>query len=330
MSTELSWADMLWGGRPINHDHAFNRIKDSEIGMFWIILCPAVNIFLALLFRALGWWPDNSRNGSRKSDVMAFEITAFMCVCYVAYYGILAYVGWGDEPNIYDDLTNHADGKYAVSKYVEDKFIFPMLGYQIWNFFACFLLVEFRSVSMVGHHVATGFLAYLGLEGGYLHRECLFYFGLAEFTNVPLTFVDVFKYFKEYITEYSHDESGEKRKNPQYSTFCVALEDYSSKIFGISFIALRLIMWPIVTYYFWVSSMDLLQTGKANPPSAVLAFLVCNVFLTGLQFMWGDIIVRRVLCKFGVLEPPKKEGNVSSTATTRVTRSNSGKTPNKK
>ena len=128
----------------------------------------------------------------------------------------------------------------------------------------------FNSI-VVGHHLVTGTLAYFGLNP-YLQYYGLFYMGVAEFTNIPLTFVDVFKYLPEAAKKFSF------------------LNEASRIIFALAFIALRLVYWPIMSYDFWTGSINLLQTGNAHSNFVVTFFLVANLFLTGLQFLWGSKI----------------------------------------
>jgi hypothetical protein len=140
---------------------------------------------------------------------------------------------------------------------------------------------------MVGHHVVTGSLGYFGLAP-YLHFSGIFYFGIAEFTNIPLTFYDIFKYF------------------PEYKTTFPAIYEGSRVIFALTFVALRLVVWPIVSYPFWVGSIELVQSGKAHSNTVVLTFLVANSFLTGLQFLWGSKIVSVLMSALSPSKSKKK------------------------
>ncbi len=105
--------------------------------------------------------------------------------------------------------------------------------------------------------------------------------GIVEFTNVPLTFVDIFKYFPDLKEKFS------------------AVNEVSRVIFAIAFIIIRLIMWPYIGITkFWVGSVDLVKTGHAHSNFVVIFVLAANLFLTGLQFLWGYKI-------FGFLLPKK-------------------------
>ena len=142
--------------------------------------------------------------------------------------------------------------------------------------------------AMIGHHFVTGSLAYFGLHP-YLHYYGMFYFGIAELTNIPLTIMDVFKYFKHWADKYP------------------TLNSIIRTTFGVSFILLRLIMWPILSAPFWEGSLTMLYNGTAHSPFVVAYFLAANLFLTGLQFLWGQKIVSSIIMK----KPKKKDPKAS-------------------
>lgn len=235
----------------------------------WGIFVPVTFFGLLGLFRAMNLWPEKTRAGSRASDIMAFEIMAGLCVLYLAVMGSIAYFDLMPDQFDYNLITD--DIFYGKSQFVENHLIAPMISYQGWNFLLCLFNADLRDPAMIGHHVVTGTLAYMGLHP-YLHGRAMFFFGFAEFTNVPLTFVDIFKYFPALKERFS------------------LVNEVSRVVFALSFIIIRLIIWPFVSYQFWVGSYDLLSTGKAHSTFVVSFFLGANVFLTGLQFLWGSKI----------------------------------------
>lgn len=199
---------------------------------------------------------------------MAFEIVAGICVTYLGIVGTLGLFHLYDKFDM-TDLEN--DRFYGRAQFVEDHLIMPMLSYQGWNALLCFFNADLRDPAMIGHHIATFSLAYFGLNP-YVHYYALFFFGFAEMTNIPLTLVDIFKYFPDL-----------KEKYPTLNEICRIS-------FAVSFIIIRLFVWPYISYYFWVGSLDVLNSGKAHSSMVVIVFLVANLFLTGLQFFWGSKI----------------------------------------
>ena len=239
---------------------------NSPYFVAWFIGVPAVFIGLVLLFRGLDLWNFKTRRGSRASDIMAFEIVAGLCVLYLAVAGVIGSFGLFGFPNEYARLRD-LDKFYARSTFVEDHLVYPMISYQGWNLLISFFNNDLNDPAMIMHHLITGSLGYFGLYP-YLHFNGLFYFGIAELTNVPLTIVDIFKYFPDLAKRFSW------------------LNELCRYSFAISFFILRIIVWPYVSYEFWVGSVNLLQSGKAHSTFVVAFFLLANLFLTGLQFFW--------------------------------------------
>ena len=126
---------------------------------------------------------------------MAFMITAGACVTYLGVAGVVGYLSlFGVD--CFGDFEKSAEGRdptfYGRSDFVDNHMIYPMISYQGWNLLYTLVNADQFSWNMVGHHGVTGLLAYFGLSP-YLHCYGLFFFGIAELTNIPLTFVDVFK-----------------------------------------------------------------------------------------------------------------------------------------
>ena len=152
-----------------------------------------------------------------------------------------------------------------------------MISYQGWNFLLCVLSHQSLNITsghdlfdnaMIVHH-ALSFMFAICLLYPFGHYFGIFYFGIIELTNIPLTVMDVFKYFKHW-----------KEKYP-------AANQITRFIFAVSFILLRLIMWPIRSIDWWVGCMRLLISGKAHSTLAVFFCLSTALIVTILQFIWG-------------------------------------------
>ena len=213
-------------------------IPINEYSLAWGIGCPLLHLTLIGYFRVMNYWPKSSRGGTRLSDVMAFLIVAGLAVTYLGIAGILAYT-----TDVVDLAAMEKNPFYHGEEFVVNHLVIPMIMYQTWNFFACYLVKEFNDPFMIGHHFFTGSLGYLGLYP-YLHYKGLFFFGVGECTNIPLTIYDVFKRFPDLAEKYP------------------TLNQATQAIFAVSFIAIRLIAWPIISYDFWIGSFKLLSSGK--------------------------------------------------------------------
>jgi hypothetical protein len=241
----------------------------------WFFGIPVAYFTLVFLFRALNLWEFKTRKGGRSSDIMAFELCALVSVTYL---GIAGVIGQYDLFGVEESVALSTNMFYAKSSFVENHLIYPMVTFQGWNVLLCFFSPDLRDPAMIGHHLVTATLGYLGFHP-YLHGAGLFFFGIAELSNVPLTIYDIFKYFKA----------------ANFQTKYPMLYQLSQVSFALSFIVLRLIIWPIKSWTFWMGSIDLLQKGTAHSNFAVGFFLLANVFLTLLQFLWGWQIIKFLL-----------------------------------
>ena len=129
---------------------------------------------------------------------------------------------------------------------------------------------------MLGHHVISLLLTVLGLAYTYLHFYAPFFMGAVELSSIPLGGVDCFKQFKQL--------------RPRFPLVYEA----SRVAFSLSFIGVRVLYWPYISWAFWHDSLhEMRATDAAAIPSwVVLTFLLCNLLLTALQMYWGSIVIR--------------------------------------
>ena len=232
----------------------------------WFIGIPAIFVNIACGFRLFDLWPEPARKGSRKSDIMAFQIIGFICVTYL---GIAGAIAWFDLNSNWNFSTLSNDRINGHEQFVEDHLLMPMLSYQFWLIILCLVMNDLREISMIGHHVVTFGLSYVCLHPILGYFVC-FYFGLAELTNIPLTVYDTFKYFPELKKTYP---------------FASEIIKY---IFVIGFYILRIGVWSHVTYnMISIDLYPLLQSGEAHSNIVMIFFLFAAAFLTGLQWLWG-------------------------------------------
>ncbi len=242
----------------------------NPVVLQWAVFIPAVHIALLILFRLISIFPQNTRKGSRASDILSIEIVSQICVIYCAYHGCLGFFnlfGSIDNSKIFEDKF------YERSLFVENKIVIPMLFYQLWNLFVCILHNEFRSMDSIGHHFVTSCLAYFGLYP-YAQYYALFYFGVGELTTIPLNVVDAFKNIPELSMRYP------------------AIASAARYSFAASYFIIRILYWPVVSYELFFGCKDLLQNGTAHSNFVVGFFVFANSFLTGLQFYWGYLIIK--------------------------------------
>ena len=253
---------------------AMSGFKITPLLLFWGAFIPLLHVSLVAIFRSFNWFPQKTRKGCRGSDIVALELVSSVCVVWVATAGVLGYF---NIFNVMDNLDLYTTDKfYGYSKFVEDNLVTPMLCYQLWNLVACLLHNDYRDAAGIGHHIVTSGLAYMGFHP-YAQYYALFYFGVAELTTIPLNVVTIFKHL------------------PHLSTKYPSLYQLAKTSFVTGYFIIRIFWWPVVSYELFFGCKDLLTNNKAHSTFVVCYFLFANLFLTGLQFYWGYLIVRRAL-----------------------------------
>lgn len=112
----------------------------------------------------------------------------------------------------------------------------------------------------------------------FLHIYSSFFFGISEVSTVVLCILACFD-----------DSRGIKAKDG--SNLFAKLFPLSMKVIGVAFavlfVIIRIVIWPVISYYFWIDSLALLETPESlHSFPVVYTFLVFNVGLTVLQFAW--------------------------------------------
>lgn len=113
-------------------------------------------------------------------------------------------------------------------------------------------------------------------------------FGLSEISSIPLFFIDIFKVYPALVQRY-----------PSIYTFVRFL-------FAILFISVRII-WTLVSFYylhgeFWNTILSSTEREKYSSFDLTMASIIifCSVILSGLQFVWGRIILRGLFKALGI------------------------------
>ena len=262
------------GTRTTDHGSALNWITYT-----WFVGVPLCYMWLMGTFRSMGLWPEPSRRGTRRSDVLSFQIVAGLCCAYIAASGCHVLL------NHPDYVVMAHDKVFGRSAFLENHVLIPMMVYQTWNLVACLALPDLRDRTMAGHHVLAGLLVYFTLMP-YMQYYAVFFCGVTELTSIPQTIYSMFMYFPEHKTPFAWLFAGTKI------------------VFAISFITIRIFAWSVISVDFWLASIPLLVDDKETPVVPVI-FLAANVFLTGLQFMWGTTIARRLLSAIGLTKRQK-------------------------
>jgi len=241
----------------------------------WFFLVPLSYLLLVILFRLFGLYEFKTWKGSRASDILAFELVAGFSVTYLGFWGLICKFNLFDL----DDLRqlSRADF-YSRSVTVENHIIYPMIVFQSWNVLLCFISKDLRDPAMILHHTITAICASFAL------RPCMQFhsistLGLTELSGIPLTVIDIFKYFPHWAEKYP------------------TVNLIAKLSFTVLFYSLRIIYMPFFMGPLVYDVYTLLVQGKAHSNPVFLFVLVSSVFMVGLQFLWAykiAILVRKL------------------------------------
>jgi len=245
----------------------------------WVVIFPLAHAVLTIGFRALNFCPDLTPKRERGSDLVAVCLISAITMTFIAVVGTMTFFNIN---GCFDNAEYMKQDKlFARSPLLENLIIIPMICYQGWNICVSLIMAEFRTVDSIGHHIVTFFLAYLSMAP-YCQYYTMFFFGVAEASSVPLNIMYIFKYV------------------PQLAIRYPVIASQSRTIFGVSFIVVRLLIWPIICYDFWLACYKAYVTKKIHSGFAFGFFLFANTFLTFLQVYWGYLIVKGLLKKNSV------------------------------
>jgi hypothetical protein len=147
-------------------------------------------------------------------------------------------------------------------------------AFEAYNTALC-VLVYPQGLAMIGHHVVTFGLAFIG-TAPYVHFYALFFFGIANLSSVALAGYTVCEALK-----------------PRYAIF-ERLHAALQVAFALLFLCVRVAIWPCVSARFWLDTYMAHSEGWTHSYPATGVLLLSNIFLTGLQFMWGRKVWRKV------------------------------------
>ena len=217
----------------------------------------------------------------------AFQMTCFIPLAYVSYYGINT---WYFSEHFQSSRTAEERLFGPVSENVR-KIGEVQIAFQAWDFVISLFNSELNSVEMLLHHAMTGLLCYWMLTIPYMAWYGVYFMGVCETSSLPLSVVDFMRFFPDY-----------KEKYPLMNMI-------NSLSFGAFFVWFRIIKWIQFSAGAWRDSLHVLKMKKLPVPrSVVLGVLVLNVFFTALQVVWCGLLLKEAKKMFlGGGEDDKKK-----------------------
>ena len=219
---------------------------------------------------------------------IGFNRCSPFCCCFVAFFGIVGSISWLDLcDGGWSYRLLEVDKFYGNASFVQNYLIIPIMFYQFWNTILCLILPDIRDPVMIVHHILTGLLAYCATYP-FACYYALFFFGLSETTQLPLTIVDVLDHFPSI------------RNNHPF------VDALSKNLFGAMFFLVRIVLWTKVSVEFWAGCLDLLHQPHVHDKLVVMFMLLSNVILTGMQYLWA-IKIGKIAIFGGEIQEKKVE-----------------------
>ena len=270
------------------------RAAETDGSAMWFILIPFAHVLISglLTWSAVLEGEVTKEGKMEMSHLMSYMFVSVGCVCYIVGAGLTLYFELGGVHDQYTILAQ--DTFYARSEFVERHLLIPMMAYQFWNTINCFVYKEFCHKTMILHHAAVVFLTIICFSP-FLHPEGFFYLGMAEVTNIPLTWMDVCI------------------KKPEWKDRWPFLHDLSQLTFAVTFIGIRLVFWMIRAIPVWCDLSGMLLIGNVRSYPVAVGFIVISGVLTVLQFIWGKMIIITLVSEVCALLSGKRSEKVATT-----------------
>ena len=241
---------------------------------FWSL--PTIYCLFSIYFKRFPYEHTRTKSGTALNVFFTYQMTNTIAVIYLGIMGIILYIY-----QEYQNISIINPPIYLHSNRLVYTLIYPMMVYQFYSIVLYLLapMPELGGTVMLLHHIATLTLGLFSVyPRPYLQGYSIFFFGIVELSTIPLQGVDLYKHIR-----YT------KQFNPIFqSRFQI--------FFAVSFLSLRVGLWPIISVHFWRNAVDLLLNSAAHSPAIVIFSLCANLYLSLLQFYWGAIIIRK-LCR---------------------------------
>ena len=124
-----------------------------------------------------------SRTFASQPMVAAYNLTTLIPVVTLSWLGFRMLLG---DPSVHEIPTRS-------SAFVEHtpELIMIQVAYQVFGTIAALVIgPPLRTPPMIAHHVATGLVAWFSLQGHCMYYA-IYFAGVVELTNIPLTFMDL-------------------------------------------------------------------------------------------------------------------------------------------
>lgn len=161
---------------------------------------------------------------------------------------------------------------YAYSAAAQRLCVLQM-AYEMKNF--CDSIIHNDGIIFLAHHFVTYIVSALATRP-FLHLYACFFLGWSEISTVVLCVLVCF--------DEDHGIPGLGKAFPTLMTL-------SGVLFGVTFTVFRIILWPIVNYYWWSDMWIIYTNGSVHSNAEWYLYMSISVGLTILQMVWFKEIV---------------------------------------
>jgi len=183
-------------------------------------------------------------------------------------------------------------------------------AFEAYNTFVSAVMLP-QGPALVAHHAVTLLLCGIA-TAPYCHAYLLFFFGIANLSSISLaafTICDILRArYPAFEAPYNHLRTA----------------------FGLSFLVVRTGAWPVLSARFWMDSYIAVRVGRVHSYLATTFLLLSNIFLTGLQFMWGRKVwqgLLKVVMGRSTGNSSAGKGNAGTRDSTHTTTGKTGTAP---
>jgi hypothetical protein len=286
---------------------AFNRLSDgsannmisdysplSPLATQVGLACVIVQVTFTLIF---GLLPAGPWTGLRAFS--AHKVVTLPAMILLTYLGVRDWFFLNENKHAVDTAY---DRIFGMSNPSDVPLAYGIGAMLLWDIPISILSPPMRDPFMLVHHVAMFLVAYTMSGGFCADRNMIgyyyapFYFGVIEFSSIPLTYVNVFHpkvvhYHEWTVKEQSSDMLESLR------LLVIKVNAFARVSFAASFLALRGVYFPYVS--FAMTLPDLIVAYRNPPPGVPMwtgYFLISSIALFScLQAYWGVLVAKQVL-----------------------------------
>jgi len=209
----------------------------------------------------------------------AYCFVGMVPICMLTYEGLMSF---------HEPTPETVEGRTYDFYDASARICMIQIIYQVFGIGVAFIAQgTLLSTIMIVHHVCTLTLGFINLNP-FVHYHIIFFGGVIELSNIPLSVMDIFKSF------------------PELQDIAPALNNICRYLFAIFFLVLRVALWLTYGLRFHLDCIELLRTGTAHSNATVVINQVLNLILTAMQLLWASKVVKSLLKALGLTSSKKK------------------------